>query len=581
AGSGKMWIDDLQLTVDGKSFAKAPARVVIRSGAELDTAFHSGSGITQISLDAQMIDRLTNLGMLWGFLKYHHPAIGLGDRNWDADLFRFLPHLIAVRDKDAANAVFEQWVDSLGKPAPCKACKPIVKDGNVKFLPDYGLLFDKDNFSSSLREKLEWIKNNRSQGKQYYIAGGDVGNPDFRNEYPYKGMSNPDAGIRLLALYRYWNMIQYFYPDKHLIGEDWNKVLTEFIPVFVQAGDSTAYHLACLKLIARIHDTHANIYGSYPALTKYFGSLLPPMETKFIEGKLVVSGFYTDIDSIQNKLKKGDIITKVDNEPVDALIKKMLPLTAASNYETQLRDLPLKILRSNEKKMTLEIDRDGTPIAVSLQRYDPKLIKMYIDHRPDSSYRLINDHIGYLYPGRYSNRQLPDIEKLFANTKGIVVDMRCYPLEFMPFTFGGWIKPKASPFAQFSYANFDAPGMISTGKPVSNGRHNADYYKGKIIVIVDASTQSQAEYTTIAFQSGPRTTVIGSTTAGADGNVSAIYLPGNIFTYISGLGVFYPDGRETQRVGVKIDIPLKPTLKGFREGRDELLEKAMELIEKD
>ena len=67
-------------------------------------------------------------------------------------------------------------------------------------------------------------------------------------------------------------------------------------------------------------------------------------------------------------------------------------------------------------------------------------------------------------------------------------------------------------------------------------------------------------------------------TAGADGNVSRISLPGNILTMISGLGVYYPDGTETQRKGVKIDIVIHPSIKGIKEGKDELLEKAIEII---
>jgi C-terminal processing protease CtpA/Prc len=97
---------------------------------------------------------------------------------------------------------------------------------------------------------------------------------------------------------------------------------------------------------------------------------------------------------------------------------------------------------------------------------------------------------------------------------------------------------------------------------------------------VNAESQSQAEYTTMAFQSSPNVKVLGSQTAGADGNVSQITLPGNIVTCFSGLGVFYPDGTAAQRVGVKIDYPIKPTIKGIIEGKDELLEKAISLLEK-
>jgi C-terminal processing protease CtpA/Prc len=64
----------------------------------------------------------------------------------------------------------------------------------------------------------------------------------------------------------------------------------------------------------------------------------------------------------------------------------------------------------------------------------------------------------------------------------------------------------------------------------------------------------------------------------ADGNVSPIFLPGGLRTMISGIGVYYPDGRETQRVGIVPDIVVKPTIEGILNGNDELLQKAVELI---
>jgi len=47
---------------------------------------------------------------------------------------------------------------------------------------------------------------------------------------------------------------------------------------------------------------------------------------------------------------------------------------------------------------------------------------------------------------------------------------------------------------------------------------------------------------------------------------------------ISGSGVYYPDGTETQRVGIVPDIEVKPTIEGIKNGKDELLEKAIEII---
>jgi C-terminal processing protease CtpA/Prc len=79
----------------------------------------------------------------------------------------------------------------------------------------------------------------------------------------------------------------------------------------------------------------------------------------------------------------------------------------------------------------------------------------------------------------------------------------------------------------------------------------------------------------MALRAAPRATVIGSTTAGADGNVSQIVLPGGIATRISGIGIFYPDKKPTQRIGMIPDREVKPSIAGLRDGRDEVLEAAV------
>jgi hypothetical protein len=72
--------------------------------------------------------------------------------------------------------------------------------------------------------------------------------------------------------------------------------------------------------------------------------------------------------------------------------------------------------------------------------------------------------------------------------------------------------------------------------------------------------------------------VVGSTTAGADGNVSDFVLPGGLRTMISGIGVFYPDKKPTQQVGIVPDKVVYATIEGLRNGRDEVLEDGIRQI---
>ena len=97
-------------------------------------------------------------------------------------------------------------------------------------------------------------------------------------------------------------------------------------------------------------------------------------------------------------------------------------------------------------------------------------------------------------------------------------------------------------------------------------------------MLVNEKSQSQAEYTAMALQTVPRSIIMGSQTAGADGNISYVSFPGGFSSPFSGIGVFYPDGTETQGIGIVPDIVIRPTQKGITEGKDEVLEKAKEHI---
>jgi len=446
-------------------------------------------------------------------------------------------------------------------------------------MPDYGHVFDDKILNASLISKLTDILNTRSDKKYYISLTKGVGNPIFEHEKAYEGMAYPDAGYRLLCLFRYWNMVQYFYPYRNIIG-DWNKVLPEFIPQFMDDANAQQYAVTTLKMICLLHDTHANVWGYNQPLEDYRGKYMLPVQAKFIEGKLVVTAYYRDTFAVKQKLKIGDVITEINGAPVAGLIQKYLPLTAASNYETQLRDMPDRyLLRSNDPHYKLQVSDGKSEKTVAIDG----IPYVYIDmeslsaaEREKHTFHVIDNQVGYVYPGHYRNAELPTIKKVFEGTKGIVIDMRCYPSEFMPFTFVPYIKSGNAPFVKFTSGNVVAPGLMEMGAQLSVPALGE--YKGKVVVIVNAVTQSQAEYTTMAFQSSPNVTVIGSTTAGADGNVSQIFLPGGISTMLSGIGVFYPDGSETQRKGVRVDEHIEPTIAGIKEGRDELLDRAVQII---
>lgn len=577
AGKGKMWIDDLKVSVDGKEIKDLKPIERKLFAAEKDKEFDNGSGIIFLPVYNNQIENLKTLGLIWGFLKYYHPNIAKGEYNWDYELFRILPKVVNAENTKTRDEILVKWIDSFGQISEGK--KTEAKSGEIKFEPDLNWMTN-SAFSKELTALLLKVKNASRSGEHYYIGlKPGVGNPDFKNENAYTTMKYPDAGFRVLTLFRYWNMIQYYFPYKNLIEEDWKNVLEEFIPKIINTTNSTDYTLTVLELIGRVHDTHANIWGGNSNLDNYFGINRAAVELTFIENKPVVTKYYDEKLGKETGLVIGDVITSINNRPVEEIIKDKLKYSPASNYSTQLRDIAKNLLRTNDTIIHVEFVNDAEKRNINLKAFSSKQINIY--GQPlvkDTCFKLINQDIAYINNGSVKRKYLPEIWKETKNTKGLIIDIRNYPSDFIIYDLSNYLMPKKTPFVKFTNGSIENPGRFTYENSVSAGMKNNGYYKGKVVILVNEISQSSAEYHSMAYKVHPNATVIGSTTAGADGNVSQIMLPGGIMTMISGIGVYYPDGKETQRIGIVPDIEVKPTIQGIKKGRDELMEKAIEII---
>lgn len=571
SGKGKIWVDDLKVSIDGKDIENAKIFEKKLTKVELDKEFDKGSTISNISLDQNNIENLKKLGLIWGYLKYYHPNVAEGNYNWDYELFRIYKKTENA-SSEQRDHIFTDWIKGLGKFQTAKNSEP----KNVKIKPDLDWITN-SGFSKELTELLLQLKDAKRPKVNYYVDFfPNVDNPDFRHENPYREMKYPDEGFRLLSLYRYWNIIQYYFPYKNLIEEDWKGVLKEFIPKFINAKDETEYNLASLELIGRIHDTHANIWGNSKSLEKYFGERYSPVKLTFAENKPVVDGFYDENLGTQTGLKKGDVITEINGENMDNIIKNMLKYLPASNYPTQLRDISRKLLRSNAETINLTILRDGKTEEKTIKTYTYSEIK--IKKEPKEFFKMLDGNIAYVYMGSVNADLLPEVFEKIKNTKGLVIDFRSYPSDFVVFKMGKLLKPESSDFVKFTNTSNSQPGLFTFTPSLKTQGTGKKSYAGKIAILINETTQSSAEYHTMAFRTAPNAKVFGSTTAGADGNVSDIKLPGNISTMISGIGIYYPDGKETQRIGIVPDVEVKPTIDGIKNNKDEVLEKATKWI---
>lgn len=572
-GRGKMWVDDFKVTIDGKEIYK---KLIVP--ADKDREFDNGSTIEIPDLSERQVDNLALLGRLWGFMKYHHPSVGAGNYNWDYELFRILPEYFKTENKNSRDRLLLRWIRSYGNIISQTKPVPIPDDAFLK--PNLSWLEDND-ISPDLKKAIWHIYLNRNQGDNYYIQMfPHVKNPDFSSENSYSNMQYPDAGFRLLSLYRYWNMIQYYFPEKYLADKNWNDILREYIPIFISAKDELEYELAALRIICDINDTHANLWEGGDKIDSLRGNNFAPFKVRFIENTLVVSDYYNQEPKKKPSLRIGDIITHIAGKKIDTIIDSLKIYYPASNEAARLRNISGDLLRSINNHINIRYISSGQTKEEKLLLYPKDSLDIYSWSRGnenDKCYKLLEGNIGYITLSSITNEDIPVIKDFFKNTRGIIIDIRNYPNAFVPFSLGSYFVSNTTPFVKFTSGSVNNPGMFTFGTSLSI-TPDTKIYKGKLVVIVNELSQSQSEYTAMAFRAGDNTTIVGSQTAGADGNVSKILLPGGLCTMISGIGVYYPDGTKTQRIGIVPDIEVKPTIKGLIEGRDEVLERAIEII---
>ncbi|WBX98586.1 S41 family peptidase [Chryseobacterium gambrini] len=517
--------------------------------------------------------KLESLCKVWGFLKYYHPNVAKGKFNWDQQLFQKIDELENINNKDQLNELYSNWIESLGKIEVCKNC--VNDNDKVYFLKnfDLGWMDDQHIFSENVREKLKFIENNRNIGENYYF-GLNGRKVYFRNENSY-GSKFTSKQIALLEFFRYWNYAEYFFAYKYKTDQNWNDVLREMIPKFLAIDNDESYHLALAELVTKTDDSHAFLFSKLISLNQY-GRKNVPVQYSYAEGKLVVTKTYPTIFNEENPLKIGDVIYDVEGLTIPQKINSFGKYLPASNSWGKINKSKYLFLYTNKDSLGLKIERDGINLAIKVKTY---LQKEIIRENPTvpEKWKFLDDEkkMGYVNMGLIKRSDLNDMFENLKNTESIIFDSRNYPnMTILPLS--RLLLPENKIYYEFIFPETNYLSKFYRRKN-NIGRNNPDYYKGNVVILVNEVTQSQAETTVMMLKQHPKAKVIGGYTSGANGDVISFNIAG-LKTCFTGLGAYYPDGRETQRIGIIPDIIVRPTVKGIQQGKDEIMERALEYL---
>lgn len=551
---------------------------------EKDTEFDSGSRIGITALSEIQTESLYKLCKVWGYTKYHHPAVISGEYNWDAELFRVMPDILKADEGSGANEILTKWLEAFpveGKRgADAKIWKQVQEETGKKVL-DTSWIGDTAWLGEELSEYLCSMSDLYiSERDHAYASFEKSGVVSFENERMYS-VSDGDMGMKLLGLFRFWNMYEYYSPNVEITVEDWDEVLKKAIPLVAEAADYRSYVLAIAQAVSKTGDAHITIADKEKLLYYYYGKNFLPCSIKMIDGQAVINQTMATTG-----LMAGDILLAIDGMKIGDRIEEQrqyLPLPESDKLLNKMEHLLLET-KGTEAEVRIRREGQEKTVRVKTQKYQ------YHYKNPVENGLLDDENIGYIDPSALEAGGLERLMKEFEDTQGIIVDLRYYPSTPILYLLGEYIVQEQKTFSIIGMPNQAMPGAywqreMTVGKGIMKEQENDVRtfrpYHGKVVILMDESTQSQSEFTVMALRQSPNATVVGSPSIGADGNIVKLSLPDSVILHISGLGVYTPEGGQTQRCGLKPDVTCYPTVEGIRAGRDELLEKAVEIIETD
>ncbi|MFR0894692.1 MAG: hypothetical protein ACLSGF_07740 [Alistipes onderdonkii] len=171
------------------------------------------SGFALDSLDARDPQVIENLGVtcrVWGYVKYHHPVFADSTLNVDYELFGLLPQ-VAKATPAKRNKVLSEWVKGLGRFSTDKAeYDEALKTVKCTRTADLLWMDDTARLGNVLPRLLRELRYAKREANRYTDFTANAGNFVMRNEST--AGSSDDCGYRMLFLFRFWNVIEYFSP---------------------------------------------------------------------------------------------------------------------------------------------------------------------------------------------------------------------------------------------------------------------------------------------------------------------------------------------------------------------------------
>ncbi len=413
-----------------------------------------------------------------------------------------------------------------------------------------------------------------------------------------------------------WNSVKDKHWDPDLNGIDWNQARTDLLPKVQNATTDNQARAAINELLNRLEQSHFGIIPSsaYTKLQEESTEIEDDdsdstesttntdsddksdddskpgwsgMNARLINNQFLVTKVVPDSPADQSGIKTGWIIDSIRGRKVNSLIELANTINGVMRPETQAGLILYSRLHGDAGKtvkMTF-IDGNDQTQKIDLTFVESPGIMAGIGELPESPIEVeattLDNGIGYFRLSMFMSpgTVLPTYQQFIKDhmdAPGIVIDMRG--------NFGGiilmapgminWLIDEKGLMGTMKMRDaqrgpFDIPLMLNPRKK---------HYTGKVAVLIDEMSISNAEILSAGLKDIGRATIFGTRTAG-------LALPSTVERLPNGDGFQYAfadyitsGGYSLESNGTTPDIDITYTRQGLLNGHDEVLDAATDWI---
>lgn len=386
-----------------------------------------------------------------------------------------------------------------------------------------------------------------------------------------------DEDLRFASVLIAWNVFQHFYPYFDVVQTDWDSVLASTLADARNDVDTREFLRTLRKMVAQLDDGHGRVYHPVDS-----DQARPLFRVKWVENQIVVVA-----TADESRLQIGDVVVAIDGVPAERVLQDIESRRSGSpqyKRDKALWDIA-KGIGGTEVHLVLERGTERIEVTATRSLYrggSPAMRWTVIlpESRP-RNVEEIQDGIWYINLSRARWSEINERIQELATAHGIVFDGRKSAgspwllghLTDTPLRSAHWQKPQIIYPDQENLVGYDTTGRW-TIEP------RTPRFTGKAVFLISSRAVSGAESFLGIVENYRLGEIVGQPTAGANGNANLFAVPGGYTLKFTGMRVIKHDGSQHHLIGILPTVPMKMTIAGIRAGRDEFLEKAIEILSK-